>query len=90
MLASGDTALPEVIVTEQAQEQVVPDENNEAWKTIQICFECHTMSEEEISQQSRQPQKKHRKSMTEHRSCTDCHNGTTVRCCHDNLFPKID
>ena len=92
MMATADTPPPADVVTEQAQEQeqVMTDGNAEAWKAIQVCFDCHAMSEEDISRQARQPQKKHRKAMTEQRPCTDCHNEKTVRCCHDNLFPKID
>ncbi len=66
------------------------EQRAESWKSVQVCFRCHDMSEDVLRKQPRRRQKKHRKAMKKQRACVECHNTTDVSCCHDHLFPKIE
>ncbi len=70
----------------------LPEEQQraESWKSVQVCFRCHDMSEQTLSKQPRRRQKKHRKALKTQRPCMECHNTSDESCCHDHLFPKID
>ncbi|MEH6469855.1 MAG: NapC/NirT family cytochrome c [Halopseudomonas sp.] len=92
LFASGLTNAATLAVVEQNLPVELSEEQIEAerWDAVQICFECHEMSEAVISKQPRRRQKKHRKAMKKHRPCLDCHTSDDVACCHDRMFPPID
>ena len=89
MAAAGDTKAPEAADIKQAQKPAAAQGKTELGNPNLVCLGCHKMSEEEINQQPRQAQKKHRKTMEEQGPCTECHNKATIICCHDNLFYKL-
>tara|TARA_R110002167_G_scaffold37416_7_gene117320 strand:+ start:383 stop:673 length:291 start_codon:yes stop_codon:yes gene_type:complete len=82
----ADAESPSISVAEQREQLLAA----ERWDAVQVCFGCHIMTEELISQQPRRRQKKHRKAMLEQRSCLDCHTNDDVACCHFRMFPEID